>query len=124
MDDGRKSKELNELQKDLKTGLSRRAFVKRLKGLGLGFGAAFMLGWKEAQALGARELEEGLGLKSSNPAVDRIIGEGENNRDNSGEAQTKVAARYARVYGRYARYTRYTRYTRYARYSRGGRLPQ
>jgi hypothetical protein len=105
MDDRGKGKELKQLQNDLKTGLSRREFVNRLKGLGLGFGAAFMLGLREAQALGAGELEEGLGLKSSNPAVDRIIGEGQSNRDNAGDAERKVAATYARVYGRYARYT-------------------
>jgi hypothetical protein len=117
--DGRgKGKELKRLQNDLKTGLSRREFVTRLKGLGLGFGAAFMFGLREAQALGAGELEEGLGLKSSNPAVDRIIGEGQSNRDNGGDAQRKVAATYARIYGRYARYTRYARYARYARYTR------
>jgi hypothetical protein len=106
MDDRGTSRELEQLQKDLKTGLSRRQFVNRLKGVGLGFGAAFMLGWKGAQALGARELEEGLGLKSSNPAVDHIIGEGQNNRDAAGDTQTKLA-RYTRIYTR--GYTRYSR---------------
>jgi hypothetical protein len=132
MDDRGKRKDLKQLQRDLKTGLSRRAFVNRLKGLGLGFGAAFMLGLKEAQALGAAELEEGLDLKSSNPAVDRIIHEGQDPGTRAGEAEQRMAAvryarryarvytRYARVYARYARiYARYARvYARYARYAR------
>jgi hypothetical protein len=120
MDDRGQGKELNRLQRDLsERGLSRREFVVRLRRLGLGFGAAFMLGLKEARALAPEALDPGLGVKSSNPVVDRIIGEGRDSQNNAGIGQTRLA--YTRYYPRYARYTRYARvYPRYARaiYSR------
>ena len=41
--------ELKRLQEELKQGLSRRNFLGRLKGAGVGFGAAFVLASRRPQ---------------------------------------------------------------------------
>jgi hypothetical protein len=66
--------ELKRLQEELKQGLSRRNFLGRLKGAGVGFGAAFVLGVDKAAALS--EPDAGVSVKSTNPAVDEILAEG------------------------------------------------
>jgi hypothetical protein len=65
----------DDLQKELNTeGLSRRAFLDRLKGLGVGFGAAYVLGVNGVEA-GVRS-DEVVSLGSTNPALNGIIEEG------------------------------------------------
>ena len=65
----------DDIQKELNTeGLSRRAFLDRLKGLGVGFGAAYVLGVKGVEA-GVRS-DEVVSLGSTNPALNGIIEEG------------------------------------------------
>lgn len=66
--------ELKRLQEELKQGLSRRNFLGRLKGAGVGFGAAFVLGVDQAAAL--TDPDAGVSVKSTNPAVDGILTEG------------------------------------------------
>jgi hypothetical protein len=138
----KKQQELKEIQDELQTkGLSRRKFLNRLQAVGVGFGAAFVLGVNNADARG--NAEAGLNVASTNPALDDIIAEG---RDSGVDVSPDGAvdadgnpvqlaqygrgyyrgyrrgyARYARGYARYARgYARYARYyQRYNRYARG-----
>lgn len=110
----KKQQELKHLQDALKAGtVSRRSFLDRIKGLGVGFGAAFLLGMKEADAA----INSGVDVKSTNPAIDNIVkdGQAEQALDNP-DANIQVA-QYLRVYRRgYRRYRRY--YRRYRRYYR------
>lgn len=90
MSDGtKKQKELGKLQEELReAGLSRRSLVKRLSAVGVGFGAAAVLGIHKAFA------SQGVvDVSSTNPAVNEIL------------AQAKEArpARYAQQRQRYAR---------------------
>ncbi len=124
-----------EIQNELNhEGLSRRAFLDRLKLIGVGFGAAFVLGVKDADA-GIRS-DAAVNLKSTNPALNNIIEEGrkdlgleddrhglrarnpETGTDGDGpRIQTAYARFYGRGYGRYGRF--YGRYGRgYARFYR------
>lgn len=82
----KKQEELKKIQEELKeTGLSRRNFIDRLKGLGVGFGAAFVLGSSNADA---RDEKGAVSVKSTNPAVDDILEEAkEAQLDESGESQ-------------------------------------
>ena len=95
MRDGRKIQhETHDIQKELNTeGLSRRAFLDRLKVLGAGFGAAYMLGVKDADA--AARPDEVVSLKSTNPALNNIIEEGRQALDpraaESGDPQLQTA---------------------------------
>jgi hypothetical protein len=118
-------------------GLSRRAFLDRLKLIGVGFGAAFVLGVRDADA-GIRS-DAAVSLKSTNPALNNIIEEGrkdlgleddrhdrrtrspDTDADSDGIIRTAYARFYHRGYGRgYGRYGRfYGRYGRgYGRYAR------
>jgi len=72
--EGPQQGELKRLQEELKQGLSRRNFLGRLKGAGVGFGAAFVLGVDQAAAL--TDPDAGVSVKSTNPAVDGILTEG------------------------------------------------
>jgi hypothetical protein len=54
--------------------LSRRGLSDRLKALGLGFGAAFVLGITGAQA--STNPDAALVLKSNNPTINAIIQDG------------------------------------------------
>ena len=76
-DDSAKSQldisDVGDITKQLNDGrLSRHGLRERLTALGLGFGAAFMLGLTGAQASPAPEAT--VALKSTNPAVNAIIG--------------------------------------------------
>ena len=123
MHDGRETRrQAHELQKELNTeGLSRRAFLDRLKVLGVGFGAAYVLGVKAADA--AARSDEMVSLKSTNPALNSIIKEGRHDLGDPavGEEGDGPRLQTAQYYGRYGRYGRvYGRYARgYARYARG-----
>ena len=111
----KKQQELKHLQDALKDGtVSRRIFLDRMKGLGVGFGAAFLLGMKEADAA---LVDSGVKVKSTNPAIDKIVQDGQTEQAlDDPDANTQVA-QYFRVYRRgYRRYRRY--YRRYRRYYR------
>jgi hypothetical protein len=76
-DDSAKSRldisEVGNITQQLHDGrLSRHGLRERLMALGVGFGAAFMLGLTGAQASPAPEAT--VALKSTNPAVNAIIG--------------------------------------------------
>lgn len=63
-----------EIQKELnKEGLSRRAFLDRLKVLGAGFGATFLQGVRDADA--AIRPDTVVNLKSTNPVLNNIAEE-------------------------------------------------
>jgi hypothetical protein len=123
-----KRKEVRALQADLsKSGLSRRAFLDRLKGLGVGFGAAFILGVNEfdahAKGASAPVPADGLSLQSSNPAVDAIIGEGQEDRraagkDRADETKTAATSNKFSKYNKYAKYEKYNKYTKYEKYTK------
>jgi hypothetical protein len=66
---------LSEITDQLQSGqLSRSGLSNRLKALGLGFGAAFVLGMSGAQA--STHPDSTVALKSTNPAINSIILEG------------------------------------------------
>jgi hypothetical protein len=128
-----KQQELKNVEEELKKGgVSRRRFLDSMKALGVGFGAAFVLGIKDADAL--TNLDPRVTVKSTNPAVDDVIKDAQDElsldqagEGSEGEFQT---AQYFRVYRRgYRRYRRgylrgYRRYARgyfrgYRRYARG-----
>ena len=129
----KKQSELKAIQEELNTtGLSRRNFLDRLAGLGVGFGAAFVLGIRDVNALPSPDA--GVSVKSTNPAVDEVLKDGLIEADKAidpdgapietAQFQLPYARLYSRGYGRvgYGRvYGRgYTRYARvYGRYARG-----
>lgn len=89
-------------------GLSRRGFMDRLKVLGVGFGAAFLLGAKGAEA----RVADMASVKSSNPAIDSIIGGNKEKQEGEGEELIQKAW-YRRWYRRfYARHWGYRRWYR------------
>jgi hypothetical protein len=126
MGDREKLHQAQEIQRELNDkGLSRRAFLDRLKVLGVGFGAAAMMGVRDADA--DIRSDASLRLKSTDPALNNIIeegrqdllGDGPNIQMADARYSRKYSRRYARYSRRYARYARYSRrYARYARYSR------
>jgi len=70
-----KSRQVSDITKQLNDGqLSRNGLRQRLMGLGIGFGAAFVLGLAGAQASTAPESTAA--LKSTNPAINAIIDSG------------------------------------------------
>ena len=86
------------IQQELNSeGLSRRALFNRLSLLGAGFGAAYILGAKAAEA-GVRP-DAVVNLKSTDPALNRIIEEGRPSLPPPGEDRVQLA-QYGRVYGR------------------------
>ena len=67
--------ELNDITQQLHDGqLSRRGLSDRLKALGLGFGAAFVLGISGAQA--SVNPDATVNLNSTHPAISSIIKDG------------------------------------------------
>jgi hypothetical protein len=74
-DSTKNQSDVSEITSELHEGrLSRRGLSDRLKGLGLGFGAAFVLGMTGAQA--ATAPDSTVVLKSTIPAVNAIIQNG------------------------------------------------
>jgi hypothetical protein len=66
--------EIERVKRELSGGkLSRRLLLNLLRGLGIGFGAAFLLGVKPSGATGA--VEGAATLRSTNPALNKIIEE-------------------------------------------------
>ena len=114
-----KQQELKHIQDALKEGtVSRRHFLDRMTGLGVGFGAAFLLGMREADAA----VNAGVNVKSTNPAIDNIVKEGQDEQALDDPNANQQVAQYYRYYRRgYRRYRRYYRryrrhYRRYSRY--------
>ena len=127
--------ELQKIQDELRGGLSRRNFLDRLKGAGVGFGAAFALGIKNADA--HSQADAGVSVKSTNPAVDDIVAEGKQaalapdgddqqagHKANPDDQLTRVAYRrfFRRFYRRGYRRFFYRRFYRrgYRRFYRRG----
>jgi hypothetical protein len=70
-----KQRELDRISRELgENRLSRRGLIDWLKGLGVGFGAAFLLGMKQSDAHAAPGAAAR--LKSTNTALNTIIDEG------------------------------------------------
>lgn len=123
-------RELQQLQDELKQGtLSRRRFMNRLSQLGLGFGAAYVLGLRDAGAV-ARDVR----VASTDPVLNGILSQGMQD-PNAVTAQLPIPhpppplphpppppyQRYDRQYSSYDRHEPppYSRYDRtYARYDR------
>ena len=151
-DSTKKPLDVSEISKQLSEGkLSRRGLLDRLRTVGIGFGAAFLLGvgGRTAKATGT------VALKSTNPAVDNIIQEGQRmptgNADDGSERQQLASDAsddddddddeprddspgYDRQYDRHKydrhqydrhkydrQYERYSRYERYSPYERYSR---
>ncbi len=81
-------------------------FLDSMKGLGVGFGAAFLLGMNKADAAA----DAGVKVKSTNPAIDHIVEEGQAQQPHDtteGADPNMQVAQYFRVYRRgYRRYYR------------------
>jgi hypothetical protein len=124
MSEREKLQQAQEIQRELNDkGLSRRAFLDRLKVLGVGFGAAAMLGVRDAGA--GVQSDASVSLESTNPTLNNIIEEGRQDLGAEGDgpnvqmADGRYSRGYSRTYNKYARYSKYSRhYTRYAKYSR------
>jgi hypothetical protein len=91
--------------------LSRRGLFQRFRLLGVGFGAAYLLGAKEAGAVANNDAETSdavASLKSTNPALNDVIDEGRQHAapgaesDDDGRSGMKTAFRrvFRRVYRR------------------------
>jgi hypothetical protein len=70
-DDQEKKRQAEAIEQELKRGLSRRAFLDRLKAIGVGFGAAFVFGVNRSEA--AVPGEALVNLKSTNPVLNDIV---------------------------------------------------
>ena len=127
----KKQSELKAIQEELNTtGLSRRNFLDRLAAVGVGFGAAFVLGIRDGNALPSPDA--GVSVTSTNPAVDEVLKDGpieaeSVDPDGAPIETAQIQLPYARLYSRgrpgYGRvYGRYARgYSRgYARFGGGG----
>jgi hypothetical protein len=98
MGEREKLQQAREIERELNDqGLSRRAFLDRLKVLGVGFGAAAMLGVRDFRS------DASLSLKSTNPALNNIIEEGRQDFLGDGPNIQMASERYSRRYSRYAR---------------------
>jgi hypothetical protein len=102
---GLNTSEVTDITRQLNNGrLSRQGLRERLTALGVGFGAAFVLGLTGAQATPAPEAT--VALKSTNPAVDSII---QNGTQPGQGATVSAPLQQLSYYNRYFRrfYTRY-----------------
>jgi len=102
-----KREQINHLAKELNDGgLSRRGLFDRLKGLGVGFGAAFMLGMRQSEANTAANAATAT-LKSTNPALNDIIEEGKQTRPSgegaAHEEDRPIQVTFRRFFRRYFR---------------------
>lgn len=101
-DDQDKERQAKEIEQDLNKGLSRRAFIDRLKAIGVGFGAAFVFGLNRSEA--AVPGDALVNLKSTNPVLNDIIEESQQDQLSGGaqdgqEARVQLA-QYGRIYRR------------------------
>lgn len=101
------------IQEELnKKRLSRRGLLQRLRLMGIGFGAAYLLSGKDAEAVAKSEGEGSdtvASLKSTNPALNEVIDEGrkdgtlgEESAGDDPSSRTRTAYRrvFRRVYRR------------------------
>jgi hypothetical protein len=101
------------IQEELnKKRLSRRGLLQRLRLMGVGFGAAYLLSGKDAEAVAKSEGEGSdtvASLKSTNPALNEVIDEGrkdsslgEESAGDDPSSRTRTAYRrvFRRVYRR------------------------
>jgi hypothetical protein len=94
------SSEVGDITKQLNDGrLSRHGLRERLMGLGIGFGAAFVLGLAGAQASSAPEAT--VALKSSNPAINAIIDTGPQTEKADAKQPLQQEAWYRRWFHRW-----------------------
>lgn len=129
-DDQVKQRQAQELEQELKRGLSRRAFLDRLAAIGVGFGAAFALGLNRSEA--AVPGDALVNLKSTDPVLNDIVEGSQQNQVLDNETALDEEARlqlaqYRRAIYRRAIYRRIV-YPRgpYARLPYGrvyGRIP-
>jgi hypothetical protein len=106
MNDETKRKALNEITKDINTSrLSRRGLLNRLKGMGVAFGAAVMLGVKESDAHNGPAATAR--LKSTNNALNDIIEEDARAHPGGEGEERPVQSAFYRVFRRvYRRFFR------------------
>ncbi len=98
--------EIADITNELHEGrLSRRGLSNRLKGLGLGFGAAFVLGMTGAHAATAPDAN--VVLKSTNPALNSIIQNGTETGQAATNDKLQQLAWFRRFFRRF--YTRFYR---------------
>jgi hypothetical protein len=94
--------EVADITNELHEGrLSRHGLSERLKGLGLGFGAAFVLGMTGAQA--ATAPDSAVVLKSTNTAINSIIDNGSQPGQTAIDGNGQQVAWYTRFYRRFFR---------------------
>lgn len=98
-DDQEKKRQAKEIEQDLGKGLSRRAFLDRLKAIGVGFGAAFVFGVNRSEAGVGDAL---VNLKSTNPVLNGIVEESQQDQlsagaQGDGEARVQTAEVYGRI---------------------------
>jgi hypothetical protein len=110
----KRQSDVKELQADLNAKrLSRRSFLDRLKGIGVGFGAAAALVGTEAHASAGRDGE--VVLKSTNGALENIVKDAPETHA-TGEEKPIQVAYYRRFYRRgYARFFYRRGYSRFYR---------
>ena len=118
-DQAKIQQELDSIQQELNTtGMSRRNFLDRLKGVGLGFGAVAIAG----TAAQAHTNEGAVGLKTTNAALGKVVEDNQQQEvaEVEGEQNPQLAQYYYRPRYFYRRYRRffYRRffYRRYRRY--------
>jgi hypothetical protein len=98
--------EVADITNELHEGrLSRRGLSDRLRGLGLGFGAAFVLGMTGAHAATAPDAN--VVLKSTNPALNSIIQSGSQTGQAATEDKFQQLAWFRRFFRRF--YNRFYR---------------
>jgi len=104
MADGLERKSIKQVEQEVNDSkLSRRGLLDHLKGVGIGFGAAFLLGVRKSEAHAVPEATAQ--FKSTNPALNTIIEEG----TQAGEVATQAEGRGALQQMAYWRYW-YRRY--------------
>jgi hypothetical protein len=98
--------DVNAITNELNGGrLSRGALSNRLKALGFGFGAAFVLGMTGAHA--ATTPDASVVLKSNNPALNSIIQNGSQTGQAATDDKLQQLAWFRRFFRRF--YTRFYR---------------
>ncbi|MCC6775380.1 MAG: hypothetical protein IT537_01895 [Hyphomicrobiales bacterium] len=94
----KKRQDLARISKELGAShLSRRGLLDRLKGIGVGFGAAFLFGVKQSEA----RTDATATLKSTNPALNKILQEDASNDQTGAEGEdARIQTAYVRVFRR------------------------
>jgi hypothetical protein len=106
-----KKQQAKAIQTELNSArLSRRGLFDRLKSVGVGFGAAYVLGLGAADAAirsDATDVGATAKLNSSDPALNQIIEEGRERQEGAAEERPIQTAWFRRFFARgYSRYAR------------------